>query len=260
MLLSADGYVDRLDGLARAMVEQKVDVIVAGPPPSAIAARNATRTIPIVMGNVPDLVALGLVASLARPGGNVTGVSSQTNVLVGKQIELLKEVVPGEKRIGIVYNEKNASASAFREVAGKSAVSVRLSLVLAAANRPEDLAAAVQRLVKECAQAVAVPADPMMLQERRVLNDLLAKARLPAAFGNCDHALEGGLISYAPDILENFRLAAGYVDKILKGADPAQIPVEQSSKIGLLVNVTTAKKLGLTIPQAVLLRAEEVIR
>lgn len=163
MLLSADGYVDRLDGLARAMVEQKVDVIVAGPPPSAIAARNATRTIPIVMGNVPDLVALGLVASLARPGGNVTGVSSQTNVLVGKQIELLKEVVPGEKRIGIVYNEKNASASAFREVAGKAALSVRLSLVLAAANRPEDLAAVVQRLVKECAQAVAVPADPMML-------------------------------------------------------------------------------------------------
>jgi putative ABC transport system substrate-binding protein len=257
--VGAEGYVDRLDGLARQLVEQKMDVIVTGPPTSAVAARKATSTIPIVMANVPDPVALGLAASLGRPGGNVTGVSSQTTVLVAKEIELLKEIVPGLTRIGLLYNEKNPAASAFINTAAKAAASLRLALVRSTANKPEELAGAVQRLAKERVQAVAVPADPMMLVSRGVLNQLLAKARLPAAFANRDHALEGALLSYAPDIRENFRMAAGYVDRILKGAEPATMPVEQSSKVELIVNRPTAKALGIAMPRAVLVRADQMI-
>jgi len=259
LVLAADGFIERLDALAQQMVRENVDVIVAGPPPSAVAARKATRTIPIVMGNVPDPVALGLVASLARPGGNVTGVASQTSALVGKQFELLKEVVPGTKHFGVLYNEKNPSANAFREAAVKAAASLRVVLVEARAGQPGELAAAVQRLAREGAQAVVVPADPMMLGARGVLNSLLGTARLPAAFANSDHALDGALLSYAPDIVENFRMAAGYVDRILKGANPAELPVEQASRFELVVNLNTAKVLGLKIPQPLLARANRVI-
>ena len=257
--VSSDGYAERLDALARQLVEEKVDLIFAGPPTSAVAAHKATRSIPIVMGNVPDPVALGLVASLARPGGNVTGVSSQTTALAAKALELLKEIVPGAKRFGMLYNEKNPTAAAFRKIVEEAAVSLHVALIVSAANRPEELGAAVQRLVTGGAQAVAVPADPMMLGARRTLNELLAKARLPAAFGNRDHALDGGLLSYAPNIVENFRLAAGYVDRILRGADPATLAVQQSDRIELVLNMKTAKTLGLKIPQSVLLRATEVI-
>ena len=259
LALSAEGYVERLDALAREMVMRKVDVIVAGPPTSAVAAHKATRTIPVVMGNVPDPVALGLVASLARPGGNVTGVSSQTTALVGKEIELLKEIVPAAKRIGVLYNPMNPNAAAFLEIAAKAAASLNVTLESAAANRPEELDAAVRLLAKNGVQAIAVPADPMMLSERRRLNQEIAKVRLPAVFGNRDHATDGALVSYAPDIVENFRLAAGYVDRILRGADPAQLPVEQSNTIQLVVNMKTAKALGIAIPRSVLARADEVI-
>jgi putative ABC transport system substrate-binding protein len=259
VLVDADGYVDRLDAIARGLVEQKVDVIVAGPPPSAVAAAKATRTIPIVMGNVPDPVDLGLVASLARPGGNVTGVSSQTTALVAKEIELLKQILPGAKRMGVLLNEKNPNAAAFRESAEKAGATAGVALSFAVANRPEELAAAVQRLAKEGVQAIAVPADPMMLNARRALNGLLSDARLPAAFGNRDHAVEGALVSYAPNIVQNFRIAAGYVNRILRGADPAQLPVEQSNTIELVLNLKTAKALGIAIPTQVRVRADEVI-
>ena len=259
VFVGADGYFERLDGLARGLVERKVDVIVAGSPPGAVAAAKATRTIPIVMGNVPDPVRLGLVASLARPGGNVTGVSSQTTALVGKEIELLKQILPGAKRMGVLLNEKNPNAAAFRESGDKAAATAGVALSYAVANRPEDLEAAIQRLAKDGAQAIAVPADPMMLNARRALNGLLAEARLPAAFGNRDHAIDGGLVSYAPNIVQNFRMAAGYVNRILRGADPAQLPVEQSSTIELVLNLKTAKALGISIPSQVRVRADEVI-
>ncbi len=257
--LVADGYLERLDALAKEMVGRKVDVIVAGPPPSAVAAHKATRTIPIVMGNVPDPVALGLVASLARPGGNVTGVASQTTALVGKEIELLKEIVPAAKRLGVLLNSRNPNANAFRSVAANAAASLKLTVEFADADRPEAIDAAVAQVAKAGAQIVAVPADPMMLGERRRLNEAIARTRLPAAFGNRDHAMDGGLISYAPDIVANFRLAAGFVDRILRGANPAGLPVEQSDKIELVVNLKTAKSLGITIPRSVLARADEVI-
>ena len=257
--VGADGYFDRLDGLARGLVERKVDVIVAGSPPGAVAAAKATRTIPVVMGNVPDPVRLGLVASLARPGGNVTGVSSQTTSLVAKEIELLKQIMPGAKRIGVLLNEKNPNAAAFREAADKAAVTASVALAYAVADRPEDLEGAIKRLAKDGAQAIAVPADPMMLNARRALNAMLADAKIPAAFGNRDHAIDGGLVSYAPNIVQNFRMAAGYVNRILHGADPAQLPVEQSSTIELVLNLKTAKALGISIPSQVRVRADEVI-
>lgn len=259
LVLAADGFVERLDALAQQMVMENVDVIVAGPPPSAVAARKATRTIPIVMGNVPDPVALGLVASLARPGGNVTGVSSQTSALVGKQFEVLKAIAPGAKRFGVLYNEKNPSTGAFREAATRAATSMRVALVESRANDPGELGAAVQRLAREGAQAVVVPADPMMLGARGVLNSLLGTARLPAAFANSDHALDGALLSYAPDIVENFRMAAVYVDRILKGANPAELPIEQPTRFELVINMKTARALGLTVPAAVLVGADDVI-
>ena len=259
VFVGADGYFERLDGLASGLVERKVDVIVAGSPPGAVAAAKATRTIPVVMGNVPDPVRLGLVASLARPGGNVTGVSSQTTSLVAKEIELLKQILPGAKRMGVLLNEKNPNAPAFREAADRAAVTASVALAYAVANRPEDLENAIQRLAKDGAQAIAVPADPMMLNARRALNALLADAKLPAAFGNRDHAIDGGLVSYAPNIVQNFRMAAGYVNRILRGADPAQLPVEQSSTIELVLNLKTAKALGISIPSQVRVRADEVI-
>jgi len=259
VLVDADGYIDRLDAIAGALVEQKVDVIVAGPPPSAAAAAKATRTIPIVMGNVPDPVGLGLVTSLARPGGNVTGVSSQTTALVGKEIELLKQILPGAKRIGVLLNEKNPNAGAFRETADKASAVAGVALSYSVANRPDDLEAAVQSLAKLGVQAIAVPADPMMLASRRALNALIAATKLPAAFGNRDHVLDGGLVSYAPNIVQNFRIAAGHVNRILRGADPAQLPVEQANTIELVLNLRTAKALGIAIPPQVRVRADEVI-
>ena len=259
VMLAAEGSAERLDSLARDLVERKVDVLLGGPPNVAVALHRATRTIPIVMANVPDPVALGLVASLARPGGNVTGISSQTNVLVAKQIELLKEILPAAKRIAMLYSPQNPSAGAFREVAGKAAVFLRVSLDFAPVERPEELEAVVQRVAKDGAQALVVPADPVMLSLRLRLNAALAKVRLPAAFANRDHALDGALLSYAPDLVDNFRLAAGYVDRILKGANPADLPVGQSETIQLVVNLKTAKALGIALPQAVLLRANEVI-
>ncbi len=208
---------------------------------------------------MPDPVALGLAATLARPGGNVTGVSSQTTVLVAKQVELLKEIIPGIARIGVLHNEKNPASSVFLETAEKAAAASRVTLARSAANSPEALAGAVERLRKDKVQAVVVPADPMMLVSRSALNELLAEARLPACFGNRDHVLEGGLVSYAPDIRENFRMAAAYVDRILKGASPAALPIEQSSKVELILNQRTAKALGVAVPHAVLLRADRVI-
>lgn len=260
LVLAADGFVERLDALAQQMVRENVDVIVAGPPPSAVAARKATRTIPIVMGNVPDPVALGLVASLARPGGNVTGVSSQTSALVGKQFEVLKAIAPGARRFGVLYNEKNPSTGAFRDAATRATASMRVALIESRANDPGELGAAVQRLAREGAQAVVVPADPMMLGARGMLNSLLGTAHLPAAFANSDHALDGALLSYAPDIVENFRMAAVYVDRILKGANPAELPVEQASRFEMVINLKTAKALGLAIPQSLLLRADRVVQ
>lgn len=260
LYVSADGYTERLEPLARELVASKVDVIVAGPPSSVLAAYKATRTIPIVMGNVPDPVGLGVVSSLARPGGNVTGVSSQTEALVQKKIELVREVFPQARRIGILLNESSPNAPAYWSNAEKAGASLRLALVKAVANKPEQIEQAIGSLARERVQAIVVPADALFLLHRRPLNELIGILRLPGVFTNREHVVDGGLISYAPHILENYRLAAEYVDKILKGAKPAELPVQQSNRIELMVNLKTAKALGITIPQSVLLRADEVIQ
>jgi putative ABC transport system substrate-binding protein len=259
LIVAAEGFPERLEPLAHELVAKKVDVILAGPPAVARAARRATRTIPIVMSHVPDPVGIGLVASLARPGGNVTGVSSQTEVLMQKAIEFLREIIPGIERIGVLINEANPSAVAFWSHAQSAGEKLRIKLERAVANRPLEIEPAVASLVRARVKAVAVPTDPMFLQERRALNELLRERKLPGAFLNRDHALDGGLVSYAPSILENYRLAAIYVDKILRGAKPAELPVQQSDRYELVVNLRTARELGLTIPASVLIRADRVI-
>lgn len=256
----ARGDYSRFDALAAELVGQKPDLLFAGSQAGATALKRSSLTIPIVFANANDPVGGGLVASLARPGGNVTGVSSQSTALLAKAFDLLVEIVPRVKRIGLLVNPENAGTAGYREVAAKAAAHLRVTLVGAAASGGNELEAAVHRMATEGVQAVAVPADPMMLVERRRLNALLEKARLPAAFGIREHAVDGALLTYAPDVAANFQYAAGYVDRILKGAKPADLPVEQADKFQLVLNLKTAKTLGITISPAVLARAHEVIR
>jgi len=259
-ILSAEGDVNRLDALARELVEQKVDVIVASNTPAVRALQSATRTIPIVMGVVGDPVGQGYVASLAKPGGNITGIANQGDELLAKLIQILHEVVPGAQRIAIVLNESSPPHAAYRAVAGSACAALGLAPIWVVASAPAELAGAVGQIVRQRAQAVVVVGDAMYYNERVKLQTLMQTTRLPVAYGLREHVVEGGLLSYAADLVANFRYVAKYVDKILKGAKPAELPVEQSSRIELVINLKTAKSLGLTIPQAVLLRADEVIQ
>lgn len=259
-ILSAEGDVNRLDSLARELVEQKVDVIVASNTPAVGALQRATKAIPIVMGVVGDPVSLGYVASLAKPGGNITGIANQGDDLLGKLIQILHEVVPAAQRIAIVLNERSPPHAAYRAVAQSTCAALGLAPIWVVASAPSELAGAVARIVSQRAQAVVVVGDAMYFNERVKLQALMQATSLPVAYGLREHVVAGGLLSYATDLVANFRYAAKYVDKILKGAKPADLPVEQSSRIELVINLKTAKAIGITIPQAVLLRADEVIQ
>jgi len=259
-IVSAEGDLNRLDALVRELVAQKVDVILAGASLPTRAAQRATKTIPIVMTGVGDPVALGYVASLAKPGGNITGIANQGDELLAKLIQILHEVVPGAQRIAIVLNESSPPHAAYRAVAGSACAALGLAPIWVVASAPAELAGAVEQIVRQRAQAVVVVGDAMYYNERVKLQTLMQTTRLPVAYGLREHVVEGGLLSYAADLVANFRYVAKYVDKILKGAKPAELPVEQSSRIELVINLKTAKSLGLTIPQAVLLRADEVIQ
>ena len=255
----ADGQVGRLDALAKELIEQKVEVIVVGAPQAARAAQKATNTIPIVMTNVSNAVENKFVASLARPGGNITGVTSQLEVVLGKLIEIFHETVPRARRIAILVNESNPSHRAFWTGAQSACAALKLVPLRVVASAPAQLAAAVAVIVREQAQAIVVVADAMYFNERAKLEELIRATRLPAAYALRDHVVAGGLLSYAADNSRNFRYAATFVDKILKGAKPADLPVEQPTKFDLVINLKTAKALGLAIPQSILLRADEVI-
>jgi len=258
--LSAAGDVDRLDALVSELIERKVDVIVVPSAPVARAAQRATKVIPIVMTSVANAVGNGFVASLARPGGNITGISSQGEDVVGKLIEILHEVAPGARRIAILLNEGNPSHAVFWAGAQAACATLGLIAVRVGASAPAQLAAAVEQIVSQRSQAVVVAADPMYLGERARLQELMQTTRLPVAYGLREHVAAGGLLSYAADQVTNFRYAATWVDKILKGAKPADLSVEQPIRFELLINLKTAKALGITIPKTVLLRADEVIR
>ena len=258
-IVSAEGDMNRLDALARELVAHKVDVIVATASQATHAAQRATKTIPIVMTGVGDPVGSGFVASLAKPGGNITGISSQAVELLGKQIQILHEVTPLSRRIAILSNEGHPSHAAYRAAAQRACAALGLTAVWVVASAPAELAGAVEQIVRQRSQAVVVVTDGMYFSERESLQALLQTHQLPVAYGLREHVVAGGLLSYAADLAANFRYVTKYVDKILKGAKPAELPVEQPTKFELVINLKTAKSLGLTIPPSLLLRADEVI-
>jgi putative ABC transport system substrate-binding protein len=257
----AEGRVDRLPDLAAELVRLKVDLIVASAgTQAATAAKNATETIPIVMIFVRDPVGTGLIASLARPGGNVTGVSGTAGLeWVAKQLELLKETVPKIRRVAILSNPDNAYHQFAIKELNVAARSLGLHLQLLEARGPNEFDGAFAAMAKERVEALLVLSDAIFNSHRTRLADLAARSRLPAAYGVRDSVEAGGLMSYGPSILDSYRRAATYVDQILKGTKPAELPVEQPTKYELLINMKTAKALGLTIPQSMLLRADRVI-
>ncbi len=257
---SAEGRLDRLPDLAAELVRLKVDVIFAPGTPETEATQNATRTIPIIMATVGDPVGRGAIASLAQPGRNVTGLSYSVGYeIFGKQLELLKEVVPKVSRVAVLGNPRNPHyGPALREaqVAGRS---LGVQLQVLEARDPNEFDRAFTAMVKQRAEALLVLADPMSLQHRTPLAQLAGKNRLPSIYGFREYVDAGGLLSYGPNLSDLFRRAATYVDKILKGAKPADLPVEQPTKFELVINMKTAKALGLTIPQSLLLRADQVV-
>ncbi len=259
----AEGKFERLPALAAELVALKVDVILAAGEPHARAAKQATTTLPIVFVFAPDPVTSGLVTSLARPGGNVTGSSALTPELVGKRLELLTQVVPGVSRVAVLWQpgaygertEKDVLKGA--EVVAR-ALGVRLQFV--EARGPADIDRAFSEMTRARAGALTVLSTPMFIIERRRLVDLAAKNRLPALYPTRDSVDAGGLMSYGPNLADSFRRAATYVDKILKGAKPADLPVEQPTKFDLVINMKTAKALGLTIPPSVRERADDIVK
>jgi putative ABC transport system substrate-binding protein len=256
----AEGKFDRLPDLAAELVRLKVHVLVAGATPSALAAQNATRTIPIVMTNTAEPIELGLITSFARPGGNITGLAFSVSLeIFGKALELLKETVPRIQRVGVLWNGNNpAQASAVRHVKA-AAQSLGLQLQLQQVRGPEDFDGAFATMATDRAEAVLIVAESLFILHRARLAHLAARNRLPAMHGLRENVEAGGLMSYGPNIADSWRRAALFVDKILKGAKPADLPVEQPTKFELVINMKTAKALGLSIPPAVLARADEIV-
>ena len=256
----AEGKLDRLPALAAELVRLKVDVIVTSGLGSTRPANEATNTIPIVMTQDPDPVRDGFVASLARPGGNITGLSTLSPELSGKRLELLKEIVPKLSRVAVIGTSTNAStAQALRETelaAGALAVKLQYLDV----RGPRDIEAAFRAASKERADAVLVLGGPVLASQRPQIVDLVVKSRLPAMYGSGVYVEAGGLMAYGVSGTDLARRAATFVDKILKGRKPADLPVEQPIKFELIINLKAAKQIGLTIPPEVLARADKVIK
>jgi putative ABC transport system substrate-binding protein len=259
----AEAKYDRLPDIAAELVALKVDIIVAGGNPAVRAAMKATSTIPIVMRTAVDPVEAGFVASLARPGGNITGVTSITTKLIGKQLELLAEVVPGGKRIAVLSpNTDRARFMAtdeYKEMEAAARV-LGVKLQILSARDPDTTDNAFVAMTKERAQALIVAPSPRYLEHGERIINQATKRRLPAIYFQSIFVERGGLISYAANNADEWRRAAVYVHKILKGRKPADLPVEQPTKFELVINLKTAKQIGLTIPPNVLARADKVIR
>jgi ABC-type uncharacterized transport system substrate-binding protein len=254
----AEGHTERAAEIFAEFVRLKVEVVVTHSNPLALAAKQATSLIPIVFAVAGDPVGTGLVASLARPGGNVTGLSLQIPDTISKRLELLREVVPGLRRLAIIANIGNLIA--VQEMRGVQAVALTLGIEVTASEirRAEDIAPAFEALNGR-AEALYVCTEPLVNTNRVRINTLALNARLPSVVGFPEFVEAGGLISYGPNYPALFRRAAEFVDKILRGAKPADIPVEQPTKFDLVLNLKTAKVLGLEIPPTLLARADEVI-
>ena len=253
------GSSQQASELAAELVRLKVDVILTDGTLAAVAAAQATKMVPIVMATVGDPVGSGLVASLARPGGNVTGLALMPPEMNAKRVELLKTVYPHMKQLAVLTNPSNPASAPGVSGTEAAARSFGLMTQITQASGAEDLERAFGAIVKERATALIVLPDPILFTHRAKIVVLAAKSRLPAIYEAREFAEDGGLVAYGPRITSNFRRAAIYVDKILKGANPADMPIEQPTKLDLVINLKTAKALGLTIPPSLLLRADQVI-
>lgn len=256
----AEGHVDRLPELAAVLVRAGVDVIFANGYPATVAAKNATKTIPIVFSTHVDPVGTGLVVSLARPGGNLTGFTLMAPELAGKRLELLRGAVSGISRFAILMNTANPGFEPTLKHTESAARSLDVKLHLLEANAPAEFERAFASMVERGVTALHVQLDPMFLAQRARLVELAAKHRLPALYDLREFVDAGGLISYGPRLTEELRRTAAHVDKVLRGGKPADVPVEQPTKYELVINIKTAKALGLTIPPSLLGRADEIIQ
>jgi putative ABC transport system substrate-binding protein len=257
--LALRGHPDLFTRYAAELVRLKPEVIVVSVTEAALAVKQATSTIPIVTVSVPDPVAAGLVASLARPGGNVTGLSRESRDLIGKNLQLLKEALPGIRRVGALANPEDPLKSAMEADAEEAARSLGVQLKIVEASAPTALEGAFSTMRSARADAVLVLGGGAFYLNRAHVVELALRNRLPSVFQNREFVEVGGLLSYAPSTTANYRRAAFFVDKILKGAKPADLPVEQPTKFDLVINAKTAKALGLTIPPSLLARADQVI-
>jgi len=256
----AEGRIDRLAALMNEVIERKVDVLVTYSTPGAVAAKNATSTVPIVVAVMGDPIGSGVAASVARPGGNLTGLSLEWGEgIAGKWVELLQEAVPRLSTVAVVANPDSPLARALMKELDAIAPTRGLKLQFFRVREPEALDSAFKR-ARRAAQAVLVLADPLTVHHKREITGLAAKYRLPGMYALLDFVDSGGLMAYGVDTTVLFRHAADYVDKILKGARPADLPIEQPTQFALAINLKTAKALGLTIPESILLRADEVIQ
>ncbi len=256
----AEGKTDQLPTLAAELVRLKVDLIVTSTTPAALAAKQATTTIPIVIGLAADPVGSGIVASLARPGGNITGWTHMGLELRAKYLDLLKQAVPEAIRFGVLWNPANQVHKPSLKIIEAAAQGLKVELHPVGVRDPKELESTFSALVGKRVEALVVFPDGMFLAQIPLIIALAARSRLPAMYGFREYAEAGGLMSYGGNIAHQFRRAAAYVDKILKGARPGDLPVEQATKFEFIINLKTAKALGLTIPQSFLIRADHVIQ
>jgi putative ABC transport system substrate-binding protein len=255
----AGGQVERLPELAAELVRLKPDVIVTPATPPSLSAKQATRTIPIVFAGIADPVGAGLIVDFARPGGNITGVASISAELGGKRLELLKGVAPKAARVAVLYNPGDRANVLVLKQLQESAPALGLTLQLLEVRGPGEFNGAFVAMTRDHAPALFVAAGVLTFEHRKALVALAAKSRIPTMWGHRQFVDAGGLMSYAVNYYDQVRRAATYVDKILKGAKPGDLPVEQPTKFELVINIKAAKDIGLTIPQSLLGRADQVI-
>ena len=256
----ADGKSARLSELAAELVRLPVDAIVVFGDQASVAAKRASASIPIILAGASDPVGTGMIASLARPAGNITGTSAQATELSAKRLELLKEAVPKAARVAVLWNLDNAAMTRRYHSLEEAARILRLTIQPMGVRESEDFDAAFFTMSRERPDALVMTTDPLTLSNQKRVIEFNATHRIPAMYERDSHVREGGLMSYGPSFDEVYRRVAVYVDKILKGANPGDLPIEQPTKFELVVNAKTARALGITIPQSLLLRADEVIQ
>jgi ABC-type uncharacterized transport system substrate-binding protein len=258
--LYADGHFERLSDLAAKLVEHKVDLIVTAATPAIIAAKRATEKIPIVFAASSDPISTGVIASLARPGGNITGLSLMASDLSAKRLELIHTLVPSVSNIAVLWDSSNPGMALRVRETRAAAEKSKIVFFDAGAHDLDELTAMFAELSKRKPLALVVTAEPFTMEHRSRILDFMARNAIPAMYEDGRFVEAGGLMSYGPNLGEVFRRSASYVDKILKGANPAMLPVEQPTKFDLVINLNTAKALGLAVPDSILVRADKVIQ